>query len=338
MSAVTNLTRFFGVVNIAWLAILIVAAAAIARRRTEPIRKITDAAVRIAAGDLDQRVTVHVRDELGVLAHAVNNMADELVERQRMLEGEVRARTSDLRGTVSMLEHRSQDLERMAVVAAHDLSEPLRKIRIFGERLADTAGEGLDDRSRDYLERMTAAAERMQDLIDGLLEYSRVTTRAQPFELVDLGEVARDVLSDLEVMISETGATVEIGSLPTVMGEPTQLRRLIQNLITNSLKFHSSERLPVVIVSGRSDDNVAEFSVSDNGMGFEPDQSRHIFGLFERLHGRGEIPGNGMGLAIVDKIVERHGGSISAKSTPGNGATFTVRLPAFHPGDGGEHA
>ncbi len=236
-----------------------------------------------------------------------------------------------------VLERKVAELQTFAWTAAHDLSEPLRKIRTFGGRLSDTAGDVLDDRSRDYLDRMESAAGRMQGLIDGLLAYSRVTTRVQPFEWVDLGDVVRGVVADLEVAITETGATVEIGVLPTLMGEPTQMRQLIQNLLTNSLKYRSVDRQLVVSISGHSDDDSVVFWVTDNGMGFEPGQSEQVFGLFERLVGRSEIPGYGMGLAIVAKIVEIHGGSIVAESTPDNGATFTIRIPAAQREDGADH-
>ncbi|MEE8485215.1 MAG: ATP-binding protein [Acidimicrobiia bacterium] len=225
------------------------------------------------------------------------------------------------------LEARNEELQLFAWTAAHDLSEPLRKIRVFGGRLADTAGDALDERSRDYLERMTSAADRMQDLIDGLHEYSRITTTGGEFTPVDLGEIARQVIADLEVTIAAAEATVEVGDLPRVEGDPFQLRQLIQNLISNSIKYRSSERPVFVSISGRYDGDWAEFSVADNGVGFEQEQAERIFGLFERLGEWGSLQGSGMGLAIVQKIVERHAGSISATSAPDQGATFTVRFP-----------
>jgi len=161
---------------------------------------------------------VTTRDEVGVMAEAVNTVTDELVERYQTLEGEMRDRTRELRQTIRTLEQSNRDLERMTVVSALDLQEPLRKVRVFGERLVATAGDDLDERSLDYLSRMTAAAERMQGLIDGWLSYPRVTTRAEPFVWVDLAEIVGEVVSDLEVLIGETGATVEIGELPGVMG------------------------------------------------------------------------------------------------------------------------
>jgi len=253
--------------------------------------------------------------ELGTTVRVILDITDLRAERHARADAE------------EALERKVGELQTFAWTAAHDLSEPLRKIRTFGGRLDEIAGDVLDDRSRDYLARMESAAERMQGLIDGLLEYSRVTTRAQPFEWVDLGDVVRGVVSDLEVSITETGATVDVGDLPVVWGEPTQMRQVIQNLVTNAIKYRSPERLPVVSVSGDSDSDGVVLCVADNGVGFDPDQSERIFELFQRLVGRSDISGYGMGLAIVAKIVETHNGTIVAESIPDNGATFTIRLP-----------
>jgi light-regulated signal transduction histidine kinase (bacteriophytochrome) len=171
----------------------------------------------------------------------------------------------------------------------------------------------------------------MQKLIEGLLAYSRVTTKAQPFEPVNLSTVAHEVLTDLEVRIQNSGGRVEIGVLPTVYADPIQMRQLLQNLIANALKFHKEEQPPVVKVSANtSNDGDREFcrvTVEDNGIGFDEKYAERIFGVFERLHGRQEYEGSGIGLSVCRRIVERHGGNIMAKSAPGEGATFTIELP-----------
>jgi signal transduction histidine kinase len=193
---------------------------------------------------------------------------------------------------------------------------------------------------------MQAAAGRMRSLINDLLTFSRVETKAQPFRPVDLGRVAREVLSDLEGRIEQTGARVEVDGLPTVEAEPTQMRQLLQNLIGNALKFHRPGEPPVVQVHGRpalapegegdaADPTLCRIAVQDNGIGFDEKYLDRIFGVFQRLHGRGEYEGTGMGLAICRKIVDRHGGSITARSAPGHGATFLVTLPLAR-GDAGE--
>lgn len=259
------------------------------------------------------------------------------------LEQRVAQRTAELSAANLMLAQHTVQLERsnrelvdFAFVASHDLQEPLRKIQAFGERLRTRSSTQLDEQALDYLTRMQNAAARMQTLIQDLLAFSRVTTKAQPFRSIALDEVAAEVLSDLEVRIEQTGATVEVGPLPRLMADRTQMRQLLQNLIANALKFRAKERAPVVKLSARTvqaeDGERIELSVQDNGIGFEPKYAERIFGLFQRLHGRGEYEGSGVGLAICRKIAERHGGSITAASVPGHGATFNVTLPARHPG------
>jgi PAS domain S-box-containing protein len=250
-----------------------------------------------------------------------------------------------LQAFAAQLERSNRELQEFASVASHDLQEPLRKIQAFGDRLQSKYTEALGDQGRDYLERMQAAAGRMRSLINDLLSFSRVATKAQPFGPVDLGQVAREVLSDLEGLIEQTGARVEVDGLPTVETDPTQMRQLLQNLIGNALKFHRSGERPVVQVHGRpvpapegdvaADPPLCQITVQDNGIGFDEKYLDRIFGVFQRLHGRDEYEGTGMGLAICRKIVERHGGSITARSTPGRGATFLVTLP-LTPGNGGE--
>jgi light-regulated signal transduction histidine kinase (bacteriophytochrome) len=222
------------------------------------------------------------------------------------------------------------ELEQFASIASHDLQEPLRKVQTFAEQLRVREHDQLSDSGRDYLARMTSAARRMQDLIDDLLRFSRVTTNTRPFVAVDLAATAHEVTADLEGVMEETGATVEIGELPTVQADPLQMRQLLQNLLSNALKFHREGVAPHVQMTGRVDGRFAEIAVSDDGIGFEERYAQRIFRVFERLHGRGVYPGTGIGLALCRKIVERHGGTITATSAPGEGATFLVTLPLEH--------
>lgn len=220
-------------------------------------------------------------------------------------------------------------LEAFAAVASHDLQEPLRKILAFGDRLSIAAGPALDVQSRGYLDRMLGAAARMRTLIADLLLYARVTTRAQPFVPVDLARLTREVITDLETSIAEAGATMELGDLPIIDADPLQMRQLLQNLLSNALKYRSATRPVVVRIQARA--GVGDsyiLTVADNGIGFGPQYAERIFGMFERLHGRGEYEGSGIGLAICRSIVEHHGGTISAVGTPEHGATFAVVLPA----------
>jgi two-component system, LuxR family, sensor kinase FixL len=238
------------------------------------------------------------------------------------------------------LERSNRELEQFAYVASHDLQEPLRKIGIFSSRLQAQSGDQLDEMGRQSLQRMQSAAERMKRLVDGLLQLSRVTTQARQFVAVDLMQVAREVVSDLEVKIEQVRGRVELDHLPTIEADPLQMRQLLQNLIANGLKFHRDEAPPVVVVSGRYTRGrkqrqdrppLAEkqccIVVEDNGIGFDEKDRERIFRMFQRLHGRDRFEGTGIGLAICRKIVERHGGRIAARSTPGKGSVFEVLLP-----------
>jgi signal transduction histidine kinase len=303
----------------------------------------------------------NTRDELRTLVEGFNEMLDQIQRRDAELrkahdelERRVEERTADLEQEIAVrkkaeaglkafadkLERSNRELQDFAHVASHDLQEPLRKVQAFGDRLQTKYADALTAEGCDYLSRMQNAAVRMQDLINGLLAFSRVTTKAQPFARVDLAAVAREVLADLEIRIEQTGGRVECRDLPAIEADPLQMRQLMQNLIGNALKFHRPDAAPVVRVSGsRADDRpgpdtspappdgFCRIVVEDNGVGFDPRYRDRLFNVFQRLHTRAEFEGTGIGLAVCRKIVERHGGSIEADSTPGEGARFTVRLP-----------
>jgi two-component system, LuxR family, sensor kinase FixL len=230
----------------------------------------------------------------------------------------------------------NKELQDFASVASHDLQEPLRKIQAFGDRLKQRFAEQLSDEGQDYLQRMQAASVRMQNLIVDLLAYSRVTTQAQPPTRVDLNEVAREVLSDLEARTEQSGGEVNVEPLPAVEADPTQMRQLLQNLIGNALKFSKPGVPPRVRVYANHHDEgintmpagMVQLCVEDNGIGFEEKYLDRIFNVFQRLHGRGTYEGTGIGLALCRKIAERHGGAITAQSRPEEGARFIVTLPA----------
>ncbi len=232
----------------------------------------------------------------------------------------------------------NRELEEFAFVASHDLQTPLRKIMAFGDRLRSQYGAVLDEVGQDYLMRMQNAASHMQALISDLLELSRIGTHGQPFEAVDLNVIAADVLQDLEITIEQQGGSVVVGALPTVAADPVQMRQLLQNLIGNALKFHKADSIAVVKISGQHKDNPSELLnapamhsilIEDNGIGFDEKYLDRIFQPLQRLHRTNQYEGTGMGLAICRRIVERHGGTISAKSQPGIGATFMITLPAI---------
>jgi PAS domain S-box-containing protein len=238
------------------------------------------------------------------------------------------------------LERSNQDLEQFAYVASHDLQEPLRKIIGFGERLAEKGSAALDEECGDYLERMRAAAQRMRSLIRDLLAYSRLSTRPQTLFPVSLHSIARQVLADLELQIEQLRADVQLGELPTVHADPVEMRQLLQNLIGNALKFHRPAVPPRVRVRGtivrepvvrpalaEPLQEFCQIEIEDNGIGFDERHLAKIFTIFQRLHRRGEYEGTGIGLALCKKVIERHGGAITARSRLDAGSIFYVVLP-----------
>ncbi|HEY2031938.1 MAG TPA: ATP-binding protein [Myxococcales bacterium] len=265
-------------------------------------------------------VTTAIRDDKGVLLGFAKILRD--ITDQKEID-------DALRETARKLEVSNRELQDFAMIASHDLQEPLRKVQMFGDKLRRKYSAALGDEGRDWLTRMMNAAARGQSLIQGLLAFSRVTTKAQPPVPVDLGETAREVASDLEARIADVGGHVQIGRLPVIEADPLQMRQLLQNLIGNALKFRKPDEPPVVRVDCRTGPhNQYEIEVSDNGIGFDQKYVDRIFKLFQRLHERGTYEGSGMGLAICRKIVERHGGHITARSVPGKGTTFVIDLPA----------
>lgn len=237
-----------------------------------------------------------------------------------------------------LLERSNQELAQFAYVASHDLQEPLNKIRLFGERIQAKTNISLDKAGQDYLTRMLKSTARMQTLIDNLLTLSQVTTKGRPFEETNLSEIVEEVVSDLETRIKETEGIVQSETLPTIEADPIQMHQLFQNLIANGLKFHRQNVPPVIKLRASMpihhrehnyliSESYCKILVIDNGIGFEEKFSERIFQPFQRLHGHNAYEGTGMGLAICQRIVERHGGQITVKSIPGEGTTFEVLLP-----------
>jgi two-component system, LuxR family, sensor kinase FixL len=238
------------------------------------------------------------------------------------------------------LERSNRELEQFAYAASHDLQEPLRKILAFGNRLRSQCCDQLGEAGNDCLDRIQNAAARMQSLIEGLLSLSRVTTLGQRFTSVDLAQTARDVLSDLEMQIERAEGRVEIGQMPVIQADPVQMRQLLQNLLANALKFHRPQTPPIIRVEGRflhgrldrsrgaaAAKEQCRITVEDNGIGFDEKYKERIFGVFQRLHPREVFEGLGLGLALCRKIVERHGGAITAHGAPGRGSVFEIVLP-----------
>lgn len=277
------------------------------------------------------------RDENGNVIGILHNSHD--ITERKLVE-------KQLRNYTYKLEQSNRELQEFAYVASHDLQEPLRKVQAFGDRLDRKYAAALGDEGRDYVSRMRGAANRMQNLINDLLTFSRVSTKTQPFQSVSLQKIAEEVVSDLEIRIEQTGGRVEIGELPVMDADAVQMRQLFQNLIGNALKFHRADVAPIVkvyaetvaangasfFVNGEEvqigvESDYCRIVIEDNGIGFDEKYLDRIFTVFQRLHGRMEYEGSGIGLAVCRKIVERHGGQISAASREGEGATFFIDLP-----------
>ncbi|WP_207586253.1 PAS domain S-box protein [Halomontanus rarus] len=259
-----------------------------------------------------------VRNERGEVSRAVVTLTDitERREYQRKLEE-----------TISKLEESNERLEQFAYAASHDLQEPLRMVSSYLQLIERRYDDAFDDDGEEFLAFAIDGAERMRGMIEGLLEYSRIETRGEAFEPVDLDTVLEDVLDDLQMKIEESDAKITADSLPRVQGDAGQLRQVFQNLLSNAITY-SGDEPPRVHVSAERDGRQWTVSVRDEGIGIDPNDADRIFEVFHRLHGREEYPGAGIGLALCQRIVERHAGEIRVDSEPGAGATFSFTLPA----------
>ncbi len=266
------------------------------------------------------------------LEQRVQERTEELTRANRQLRHEVmeRERTRKaLARTNRLLELRNRELQDFAYVASHDLQEPLRKIHAFTRLLETEHGHKLDEEGLHFLERIDDAATRMTRFISDLLTYSRIATRECDVQTVYLDQIVKEVLADLELRLAETKGRVDYDGLCQIEADPMQMKQLFLNLIGNALKFHR-ENVPPVIrirVAGNSGSDLCRIEVIDNGIGFDEKYASRLFTPFNRLHGRSQYEGTGMGLAICSRIVERHHGMITAHSVPGVGSTFTVILP-----------
>ena len=242
-------------------------------------------------------------------------------------ETEIGIQLSELEQIKVTLERSNEDLQQFANIVSHDLQEPLRTVSNFLTLLSRRYGDKLDDSARQYIDYAVEGATRMQDLLDGLLEYSRVQTRGEPFSDFDLTEAAEAAVNNLTVLIEETGAEITIGPLATVKGDKTQLMQVFQNLIANAIKF-CKESPPIINIIATQEEDGWSTAVTDQGIGINPKNFERVFQIFQRLHPRQEYAGTGVGLAVCKRILERHNGSISVHSEAGKGATFTFKLPA----------
>ena len=245
-----------------------------------------------------------------------------------------------LEDKVKELDRSNKELEEFAYIASHDLQEPLRKITSFSERLKEKLGNDIGSDNLFYLNRMLAATDNMRSLIDNLLEFSRISRHTQDLEKTDVNEMLAGAKADLELKIEETNTVIEAENLPRLKVIPSQIRQLFSNLISNAIKFKKKDIAPLIVIKSRLLTKAEKeeyrlrvskawrlISVKDNGIGFEQEFAFKIFQIFQRLHGKSEYPGSGIGLAICKKIVENHKGIIFAQGEPDEGAEFTIILP-----------
>jgi signal transduction histidine kinase/DNA-binding XRE family transcriptional regulator len=293
----------------------------ISRQIIRPVNELQRHAHRIGEGRLDQRVHVQGPAELEELGHALNTMSAQLA-----------AARAELEQTNADLTRSNRDLEQFAYIASHDLQEPLRAVAGFTTLLQQRYQDKLDEKADSYIGFVVDGVSRMQALIHGLLEYSRVNTRGGVPEPVRADQALKEAVANLQTAIERSGATVTATPLPMVRADLAQLTHLFQNLIENGIKFRS-DRPPEIEVSARHQDGTWLFWVRDNGIGLDPQYADRIFMIFQRLHTRDKYPGTGIGLAICKRIIERHGGKIWVESQPGRGATFYFTLP-----EKGEHS
>lgn len=272
---------------------------------------------------------------------AVNRNLQKEIEDRKLSEQKIKKLNLQLLENNEQLKATIEELDRFAYVASHDLQEPLRKILIFSDKLETGYKDRMDSEAASYLEKIVKSSERMHQLINDLLKFSRYTNDNYGFEKTDLNAILKDVLSDCETDIQKKSARVVVDDLPTIWAIPTQMRQVFQNLISNSLKFSRDGIAPEIKVFGKKvsgseifglnkklpNDNYLQIFFKDNGIGFDPKYAKEIFVVFKRLHSYHDFEGTGIGLSICKKIIEKHNGFISAESALNEGSTFTITLP-----------
>lgn len=342
-------TALVGVFIVATAGILLMFAWTVFSSVLKPVSELEAGANRIGSGELDYRVPEGRRDEIGALAASFNGMAadlkesyeeltDEIATRRKAeeevrehrdkLEEKVRERTAELEEAMEDLSRSNAELEQFAYVASHDLQEPLRMVASYTELIKQKYRGRMGDEADEFIDYAVDGAVRMQQLINDLLTYSRVGSHGTAFEPVDMNEVYRKTVLNLKASIDEKNAIVTRGDLPVIQADAAQMTQLLQNLIANAIKFNK-ETLPRVEVTGTRKENDWLFAVEDNGIGVEPRYAERIFRIFHRLHGHGKYKGTGIGLALCQRIVERHGGRIWVESDPARrqGSTFYFTIP-----------
>ena len=309
---------------VALLLTVLVLAIGLWRSAIHPLNRLAADARQVASGDFEHQVEPGGPAEMRAVGLDVNRMRERILAELSALQ----AAHMDLEARTEDLQRSNSELEQFAYVASHDLQEPLRKVASFCQLLQRRYAGQLDAKADEYIEHAVDGAKRMQALINDLLAFSRVGRSAQRREPVSCAALLAEAWASLAPEVSRTHATIEAGELPTVLGEATLLTAAFQNLINNALKFRAGEP-PRILVSARRDGDDWLFSFSDNGIGIEPEYADRIFVIFQRLHDKATYPGTGIGLAMVKKIIEYHGGRIWLDTTVTTGARFWFTLPVL---------
>ncbi len=322
--AATFLTVSFAAIVVLLLVAITGTLVMLRRTVTLPIGVLGRRVRRVAHGQFDTPIRGAGPRDIADLAADIESMRQRIVAELSAL----RETHEQLDASNAELERSNAELEQFAYVASHDLQEPLRKVASFCQLLEQRYKGQLDERADQYIEFAVDGAKRMQQLINDLLAFSRVGRMGEATTPVDLGESARHALANLDAAVVEARAKVAIGALPTVRGESSLLTALFQNLIANALKFHGDDP-PEVRIRAERDGDEWLFTCSDNGIGIDPEYAERVFVIFQRLHGKDEYAGTGIGLAMCRKIVEHHGGRIWLDPAPVSGTTFRFALPAL---------
>ena len=324
--------------NLVWmiLAIVIVLSAvmafSMAQSISRPIKQLSEGAAKIGSGNLDLKLAIDQKDEIGRLSRSFEKMTRDLKsitasrdELNKEIDIRKKAETALLK-TAEDLARSNKDLEQFAYVASHDLQEPLRAVAGFMGLLKKQFGDAMNETAKEYMDFAVEGAERMQRLIDDLLAYSRVGTKGRKFAMFPMKESFNDAIKNLKIAIDEANASVACGDMPEIYGDASQMTQLLQNLVGNAIKFHGPKKPEITVTALRKDEHW-QISVADNGIGIEPQYFERIFLIFQRLHGRTQYKGTGIGLAVCKRIVERHGGKIWVESKPNEGTVFYFTIP-----------
>jgi light-regulated signal transduction histidine kinase (bacteriophytochrome) len=314
--------------------------AVLVRRIGKPFQQLSAGAEIIGSGNLDYRSGIRSNDEVGDLANAFDSMTmrlklitvsrDELakeVEDRKRTEAELRTAELERERLITELRRSNTELEQFAYVASHDLQEPLRMVASFAQLLERKYKDQLDSKANHYIDVLVDGAHRMQNLIDGLLSYSRIGRSEAPLQRVSANEIFEKAVANLSESIKENRAVITKDELPLITGDETQLVQLFQNLIGNSIKYRKLGIAPEVHISAQQEGREWIFSVRDNGIGIEPEYFDKIFLIFQRLHTRENYPGTGIGLALCKRIAERHHGRIWVESVFDHGTTIFFTIP-----------